>query len=626
MTKDTKDGIKGIGDISDRLEHGMSHPEDVEEAVAHIDPVLFEGLEVKDKEILKASIYDFENFCMYVLPCSYEKESLFKFELNWHHHIWCRDIQSKARVCEIGPRYSLKSTICGHAQTMWRMLRFNFGMYVSYRDDLAAHHLSIIRGLISENRFFTKFKDLNKQSVKSLHYQLGERRIEVLGAGIFTAVRGLHPAFVILDDILPDSTEGLATPSELQRIEKTYNGAHASLPVKGGSLTIVGTPQDPRDILHSVKKRKGYLWRKLPAEDGCVFDIGASDYVDFVMAGVDAGKIGVNAVNRFTDVEVEGESIATGWRYDCLWANYDKAWLHEQRDAIKAKAYSREFMCQPASLSDSYFKVGDIEGIIDKSLPRCTMEYPYIRSNPDEVIIAGMDIGKKQHPSHLSVFRKEGETKIQICSIYLEDMDYTAQVEYVNRMIEVFGIDSLYWDNTRGELEDRGLEPTICKPVVFSVRDSKTTDARGKLKMATALEGEVNHRHVRLLDDDRQKSQIIQVRNDLKSASTEEGHGDAFFSWMLAVAAEIDARKTAQARTVGDVQQIFGKTRVEAKAVLDKAQMNQRWQYGKEADALAEIYKDSTVVADWYNKKKSQRVAVDEPENGPVAAPNMARP
>jgi hypothetical protein len=55
--------------------------------------------------------------------------------------------------------------------------------------------------------------------------------------------------------------------------------------------------------------------------------------------------------------------------------------------------------------------------------------------------------------------------------------------------------------------------------------------------MATELDKAITNKQIELLDDDRQRRQILTVDCDLQAPETSEGHGDAFFSLCLAILA-----------------------------------------------------------------------------------------
>ena len=147
-------------------------------------------------------------------------------------------------------------------------------------------------------------------------------------------------------------------------------------------------------------------------------------------------------------------------------------------------------------------------------------------------VVAGVDIGKKRSPSHISVFECMDNILTQIHQKFLDGWDYTRQVEYFIEAIEFFKIDYLYYDNTRGEMEERHLPQRICIPIVLSEVN--------KRRMANSFSKLIEQKKIRLLSDDRFEKQILCVRNDLHAPETPMGHGDSFFSVMLAIAAYED--------------------------------------------------------------------------------------
>lgn len=108
----------------------------------------------------------------------------------------------------------------------------------------------------------------------------------------------------------------------------------------------------------------------------------------------------------------------------------------------------------------------------------------------------------------------------------MDRWDNTEQIPHLNLIAENF-----YWyraciDNSRGELEERGLE-AIWNPMTFTLKQ--------KRRMVQICEEYVNSSRLRLIADERQQSQITRVNNDLKAPETPLGHGDSFFSNALAL-------------------------------------------------------------------------------------------
>ena len=138
----------------------------------------------------------------------------------------------------------------------------------------------------------------------------------------------------------------------------------------------------------------------------------------------------------------------------------------------------------------------------------------------------GFDVGKKKHPSHLVIFRKRGDKLQQVHSSFLDGWSYSDQIEFLNEVADNFQLTSGYIDNTRGELEDRGLD-TRWRGMHFTLKAKNT--------MAGVFENFVHSGILNIIKDERQKQQILSVSNELKAPETPMGHGDAFFSIAMAL-------------------------------------------------------------------------------------------
>jgi len=193
----------------------------------------------------------------------------------------------------------------------------------------------------------------------------------------------------------------------------------------------------------------------------------------------------------------------------------------------KPKSFASEFLLEPFYSSETYFSGEDINKIVDPSLRNLPA---LARHKFDEhtEIFGGFDVGKKRHPSHLAIFRKTRSKVEQIHSSYLEGWNYTDQVGYLNEVAENFNMTRGYIDNTRAELEDRGLA-NVWVPLSFTPKSKAT--------MAGIMEELILGGRTSLLDDPKQNTQMMQVNNDLKATTTVAGHGDAFFSVGMALQA-----------------------------------------------------------------------------------------
>jgi len=117
-----------------------------------------------------------------------------------------------------------------------------------------------------------------------------------------------------------------------------------------------------------------------------------------------------------------------------------------------------------------------------------------------------------------------------VLSLWLDGVDYVKQLEICREIIANFKTLRFYYDDTRAELEgfkESGTLPAQMKGFPF-------TD-KLKHQMAVQFEKAVKSKNILLVNDARQKRQILNCDNDLKSMETPEGHGDSFWSNCLAI-------------------------------------------------------------------------------------------
>jgi len=308
----------------------------------------------------------------------------------------------------------------------------------------------------------------------------------------------------------------------MSKIEDHFLTESLFIPNQGVPVVIVGTPMMPGDLLTVLEKDDRFVTRKLPALDP------------------EPGR-------RVLMPEL-----------------YSEEWLLEQQKA-KPKSFASEFLLQPHFNTEAYFDSEDIKKCEDanlRSLPT-TIKHTFAE---DEDIFAGFDVGKKRHPSHLVIFRRKGERIEQIHQSWLDGWDYSEQIVYLNEVAENFGLSKGYIDNTRGELEDRGLHRTWY-PLAFTLKS--------KNNMAHIFEEYVHSGNLFLIQDHRQRQQILSVNNELKAPETPMGHGDAFFSIAMALQAAYETG-IFRMQTIGSMQEFaneleppVGKPKDSQKSLLD---------------------------------------------------------
>lgn len=437
----------------------------------------------------------FWDFVKDIWSLSFDRPDFFNA---WHVGRLCEDVEESIAQ-ELGyvsvvPRAHFKSTIIGHAFPIWRALKMkrdvNF-LYLSYSDTMAKYHVGEIVKEVDRNPVLSQWMvNKNKSSDYTFRYSIDNDYImEIIRGGVFSFKRGLHVnGGLIADDILrdPDSSLNLAN---LSKIENQFLTEAIFIPNPGVPTVVVGTPQTPSDLLAVLENDERFFSRRLPALD-----------------------------------PEPGRRVLFPERYS------EEDLLKIQR--AKPKSFDSEFLLKPAFSDEAYFGAEDILKNEDGDLENHDPDKPFFKK-PGSRLFAGCDVGKKRNPSHIVIFEEyKGKLK-QVHQSWLDNWEFTAQVRYLNDMAKNFELDYAFYDNTRGELEDRGLD-NVWYPMHFSVKS--------KNEMAQIFEQYVHGGTLGLLRDERQRSQILSVNNELKAPDTVEGHGDAFFSIGMALKAAYDAQ------------------------------------------------------------------------------------
>lgn len=424
----------------------------------------------------------------------------------WHIDLLLEDIQRAfdqgINFCGVLPRYHLKSTVGGYAVSIWRMvsLRNATVLYLSYKDGMARYHLGEIKRIIRDNPILSRtMRDLTSRSLATCRYEVtGAGVARILSGGVLSFKRGLHlDGCVVVDDCLRDPQNPLNI-SQLLVVERHIRGEIANIPNKGIPMLVLGTPMHAQDILLKLREDPSYIWRFLPALR-----------------------------------PDEDEEIAKLYgKNEVLWPKlYDKKWLEEKAKS-DWNSFQTEFLLTPAMEVAAFFTREELAPVLIDAAFNHPLYVPYAPRD-DEVageVFAGYDVGKKRHPSHLSVLimRKDKSLRM-IHQSFHDHVDYQEQARRLKLAVENFGIRRLLYDNTRAELEERDLDSSTCQPAILS--------ARSKKEMATLFGKHVSERTIELSSDIRFITQIISVSSDLDAPETPLGHGESFISVSLAISA-----------------------------------------------------------------------------------------
>jgi hypothetical protein len=372
--------------------------------------------------------------------------------------------------------------------------------YFSYNTTLSRYHLKKVKTMIKDNPFFVFCTDLNPLSDTQLEYFNGVTRYSCAPQGLLSFKRGIHAERIYVDDPLKDPENKLA-PALIYRINRIISTEIFAMVKRGGKCRVVGTPQTNEDFFFDNNLQTRFYTRILDA------------IVD------EANKVAL-------------------WSE---WKTYDE--LIQIRNIIGERTFNQEYRCKPAYSEDSYINRQRLINLIN---PDLTNQQRY---EGDNDVVGGFDIGKHAHPSHLALYEKFyiPERSIwyyrQLLTLWLDNWEYSSQVEHLAAIIDLFNVSVLRYDNTRGEFEsfaEQGKLPKQMKPVNFSLK-SKTA-------MAASFDAIVTGERVELINDQRQTNQILAVTSDLNAFESADGHGDSF--WSNAMALLEEKQKQYAARTV----------------------------------------------------------------------------
>jgi len=414
-----------------------------------------------------------------------------------HCEEWCHRLEFEERTATVSARYHLKSITAQAyvAYCLWKNDRRYLEIeYMSYKSDTSEYLLRKLKRYIEElPELFDGLIPCTKAET-ILHYMKDGHEFLCMPSGILQAMRGRHPHILMCDDILRDPEKKLDI-TQLVKIEKIFMEQAEQMPTE--QLHVVGTPQDRDDLFAKLSRADDYDVRYYPA----------------------------------TNVKYKGT------KHEVLWHNnpkFDAEGLERQRKKIGDKAFNKEFLCKPVRGEEGFLKEEQIDAITWKHLKNHDLKDIVLR----DFSYAGYDIGKKCHPSHIAVFGVDRKNRmVQVLSKWMDGWDYTDQLEYCRQITEMLKIDRMNYDDTRAELEgfkEQGELVDGMFGVVFG--------AKNKFKMAVELDRMVTQGRIILLNDPRQKRQLMNVDNDLKAVQTAEGHGDCFFSICLAVVAFLESQ------------------------------------------------------------------------------------
>lgn len=434
----------------------------------------------------------------------YDRPELYDTTLSREYAALLTQMEKEEKnIAILAPRGYLKSHLLGFGYLTYKAYTsenpIDF-LYFCYSADAAGRRVREMKQKWSLNAKLASYLDqpIDLSNYKFNHTMHG-KLINLYYNGLKTFTRGEHVnGAIFCDDVLKDPDNKLST-KEVEKVTDIFFADIDNLKRKDLYVPTVlfGTPMQIGDLFDVIREKHQdmYVFKKFQVAN--MYPI--PDYA------YDDGSLQVLCE------EIQSRKL-----------------VFKNRTNPK---FAQEMMCEYSSALDAYFTKEEILAIEDPTLRSLNVDDKYEKED-NEIVVAGADIGRKKHPTHISVFSVKGNNVKQIFQQFYYETPYDEQVSIMNKIAENFQLDYAKWDNTRTELHDRGIV-SPWTPVQFTKRNKEA--------MATAFDFYVNSKHrdgqfsIRLIRNSDQHSQIISVTTELDSMSDNKGHGDAFFSSAMAL-------------------------------------------------------------------------------------------
>lgn len=424
---------------------------------------------------------------------------------------------SHKRTVRVSARDHMKS-MSFYSHIMWKIFRMQFeeagreAQYFSYIESMARYHLAKVKRAISCNPWFSDIIDLTHDAQGVLRYTwVTDREVEEgkkqyiysnTPRGLLQFKRGVHSQDVYVDDPFQDP-DNVLLPLKILKINNVMK--MQILDMAQDELHIAGTAQTNFDFYFDKAFTSRFAVRIDPAEK---------------------------------DTK---QKIAL-WKE---WMDWDE--LQAKKIERGERVYNQEYLCRPVYMENAFIKMDRLLTVVNPKLPNHNfVSWGKVKDqHKNRNRYGGWDLGKKGHPAHFTIYEEtmvEGAKKgekvphlTQLLEKWWDQEDYLDQLKFIKEAISVFGIDMVYYDATRGELDvlaEDGSLPEELIGVIFTLK--------AKTAMATAFDQKVTEKHIELINNDRQLNQMCLVNGDLQAPATKEGHADSFWSTCLVMNYIID--------------------------------------------------------------------------------------
>lgn len=233
-----------------------------------------------------------------------------KYHLGPHHMEWDQLAMSCRRLCILAPRDHGKTFFWDFAVPIYKAVTIpgGVGYIFSATREQAIQILDLIKVEIETNPKLRWLVPARKSRWSGSTIRLSNGHT-IHARGYQSKIRGAHPHWIILDDVLNDET-AYSEVVRRKQIEYFYS-AVTNMVRPGGQIIVVGTPFHQADLYADLRKNKSYVFR------------------------------------RYQALDLQGRA---------LWPmRYGRARLLERREEIGSIRFAREFQCDPVADDLSLF-------------------------------------------------------------------------------------------------------------------------------------------------------------------------------------------------------------------------------------------------------------------------------
>lgn len=312
-------------------------------------------------------------------------------------------VEDPRHLCIMAARGHFKTTVMTVAFPLW--IAFSEKekpddiLLISASLDQAMKNIRLIKKAVEDNPLLKEFLYPDKVDARWSASELELKngwRIKAVPFG--DAVRGNHPKYAILDDVLKDESTNVEESKN-----KFYSIVFPIVQAKRGKLVVVGTPFNYEDLLHELA-RKPETFKFL-----------------FFPALLDEGK----ATERAQFPE-----------------HFSIEQLRRIKESIPAAAWAKEYMCNPVSGANALFPSQAIDACRNSKHPDGR---PVARIMAYDVALTEKDSSDYSAYTIADLY-ENGFLDVVECDRY--KMNTSMQIEEIKRLVKTRAVDVCLMDRT----------------------------------------------------------------------------------------------------------------------------------------------------------------------------------